>query len=37
MSGETGGLKYDMSAYNMYKVAQGEKFTDVYGTLAWAD
>jgi len=37
MSGDTGGLKYDMSAYNMYKVAQGEKFTDVYGTLAWAD
>ncbi len=36
-AGKSGGLTYDMSAYNMFKVAQGEKFTDVYGTLAWAD
>jgi hypothetical protein len=37
MSGETGGLKYDMSAYNMHRITQGEKFMDAFGTQAWAE
>ncbi len=36
-NGETGGLRYDMSGFNMHRIAMGEKFTDVYGTQAWQD
>ena len=31
-NGETGGLKYDMSGYNMFEVAMGKNFLDVFGT-----
>jgi NAD(P)-dependent dehydrogenase (short-subunit alcohol dehydrogenase family) len=32
-AGESGGLKYDMSGYNMNQVTKGKRFTDVFGSL----